>query len=102
MKPTRSPIDWLFRSRVTGRITIAQFPNAPLWLYLATAMARRFLHEGALRNVLNGVGLVALGWWALDEVLRGVNPWRRLVGVGGCVLVVAGTIAAVRHQSVGR
>jgi hypothetical protein len=23
---------------------------------------------------------MALGWWAVDEVLRGVNPWRRLLG----------------------
>ena len=98
----RSPVDWLFRSRVTGRITIAQFPNAALWVYLATAVAQRVVHRGHARSVIDAIGLAALGWWALDEVLRGVNPWRRLLGVGGCVLVVAGTIAAVRHQSVGR
>jgi hypothetical protein len=21
-------------------------------------------------------------WWAADEVLRGVNPWRRMLGGG--------------------
>jgi hypothetical protein len=23
---------------------------------------------------------LSLLWWATDEVLRGVNPWRRLLG----------------------
>jgi len=31
----------------------------------------------------------ALIWWAVDELIRGVNPWRRLLG--GAVL--AGQIA---------
>jgi len=31
--------------------------------------------------VLATAGLV---WWAIDELFRGVNPWRRLLG--GAVL----------------
>jgi hypothetical protein len=30
----------------------------------------------------------ALTWWAADEVIRGVNPWRRVIGVAGLVFVV--------------
>jgi len=25
---------------------------------------------------------MALAWWAVDEVVRGVNPWRRCLGAG--------------------
>jgi hypothetical protein len=33
---------------------------------------------------LRAAAAVGLIWWAADEVLRGVNPWRRLLG--GAVL----------------
>ena len=46
-------------------------------------------------TVLRVVALAALGWWAVDEVVRGVNPWRRLLGVAGCGVVIAGAIALV-------
>ena len=44
-------------------------------------------------TALRVVGLAALGWWAVDEVVRGVNPWRRLLGVVGCVIVLLGVLA---------
>ena len=31
---------------------------------------------------LNAVMIATLVWWAADEVLRGVNPWRRFLGAG--------------------
>ena len=34
----------------------------------------------------------ALSYWALDEVLRGENPWRRVLGMFG---VIAGLSAVV-------
>jgi hypothetical protein len=86
--------DWFLRSRQTGHVTIAQFPNVALWVFIATVVARRVVSLGASgRTALDAVALAALAWWALDEVLRGVNPWRRLLGVGGCALVVTGVVA---------
>jgi hypothetical protein len=32
-------------------------------------------------------GRAAIGWWGLDEIIRGVNPFRRALGVA--VLAVA-------------
>jgi hypothetical protein len=89
-----SAIDWLFRDRQTGKIVIAQFPNLPLWIFLATVVLRRVVPEdsGAF-TLFRAVALAALGWWALDEVIRGVNPWRRLLGVAGCAIVIAGLLA---------
>lgn len=79
------PIDWLFRDRKTGRITIAQFPNAALWVFLA-ATVLRWLFDPA-GDIGTGLQLLAAGaliWWAAEELVRGVNPWRRLLG--GAVL----------------
>lgn len=90
----RSAIGWLFRDRQTGEIVVAQFPNLPLWIFLATVILCRLVPEdsGAF-TALRAVALAALGWWALDEVIRGVNPWRRLLGLAGCAIVVAGLLA---------
>jgi hypothetical protein len=38
-----------------------------------------------MKATLGVVSAIALGWWALDEVIRGVNPWRRCLG--GAVLL---------------
>jgi hypothetical protein len=86
---------WLFRNRRTGKITIAQFPNLALWLFLATIVLRPIVPGGtAARTVVDWSGLATLGWWALDEVVRGVNPWRRLLGLGGCAVVVVGAVSS--------
>jgi hypothetical protein len=42
--------------------------------------------SGAAGTALELVATGALIWWAGDEILRGANPWRRLLG--GAVLVV--------------
>ena len=86
----RSPFDWLFRNRQTNEITIAQFPNVALWLFFATVVLRWIVPTDATAHrVVSWIGVGALTWWAVDEVLRGVNPWRRLLGIGGCVFAVA-------------
>ena len=83
----RTAVDWLFRSRVTGRITIAQFPNLPLALFIVAGVAQWLLDPaGRVDTALTVVGTAGLLGWAADELVRGVNPWRRLLG--GSVLAL--------------
>jgi hypothetical protein len=89
--------DWLFRNRETGRITVAQFPNAPLWVFLVAVVTRWLLPVGGVgRDVLDGVAVAGLGWWAVDELLRGVNPWRRLLGAVGLSFAALGLVRVLR------
>ena len=89
--------DWCFRSRTTGHITIAQFPNLPLWIFFVTVGLRRIVATGsATRTTVDWIGVISLGWWAVDELLRGVNPWRRLLGLVGTTFALAGVVALVR------
>src|SRR5207253_904286 len=82
-------IDWLFRNRDTGRMTIVQFPNAALGLFLAATCLQWLLAPtGELRSGLRVLAAGGLIWWAVDELIRGVNLWRRLLGAA----VLAGQI----------
>jgi hypothetical protein len=74
-------VDWLFRNRHTGRITIAQWPNLSLGVWIAATVADRLTDpRGGARTTLELLSTGALLWWAGDEIVRGVNPWRRILG----------------------
>ena len=74
-------VEWLFRNRRTGRITIAQWPNLPLGVWIIAVVVDRLTDPtGALGTALSVVVSAALMWWAIDEIVRGVNPWRRILG----------------------
>lgn len=83
-------IDWLFRNRQTGRLTVAQRPNAALAVYLV-AVALRLLASphGRLRTAVDLVADVALIGWAGGELVIGVNPFRRLLGASVLAAVLA-------------
>jgi hypothetical protein len=94
---SRSVIEWMFRDRRTGHITIVQFPNLALWIFLATVVVRWVhLTPSRARTTIDAVAVAALAAWAVDEVLRGVNPWRRVLGLGGLYFVVAGVVSLLR------
>jgi hypothetical protein len=75
-------LDWAFRSRTTGRITVGQLPNGPLTVWLVASAALWLGHpHGRVRVVFVVIATAALALWAGGEALRGVNPFRRLLGV---------------------
>lgn len=79
-------LQWFFRSRETGRITIAQAPNLILWVVIVAGVLRWcWPSPGTAAVALDIVFKGGLVVWALDEIFRGVNPWRRCLG--GAVLV---------------
>ncbi|HUR79054.1 MAG TPA: hypothetical protein VMZ22_13985 [Acidimicrobiales bacterium] len=65
----RRALRWLFVDRTTGRIVVAQWPNVPLWIYIVATILRWSL-----------IASVALAVWAILEIVKGVNPFRRLLG----------------------
>ena len=87
-------VDWLFRNRRTGTLTIAQVPNVPLLVFLVAAGVRWLVHPtGGVGTVVDVVASIALIAWAVDEIVRGVNPWRRILG--GTVLLGVAVSALV-------
>ena len=72
---------WWFESRETGRITIAQFPNWPLFAIGAGWLVRLVVNESSGVYGFAG-GSITVLWlfWGADELIRGANPFRRLLG----------------------
>jgi amino acid permease len=89
-------LDWLLRDRTTGRIVVVQVPNLPLALFLVALVVRVVAHpHGTAGRVVGAVGTAALLYWAGEEVLQGVNPFRRILGGTVLVVVLAGIVARV-------
>jgi len=90
-------VDWLFRNRQTREITIGQPPNPPILVFGAARLAGRvFRRSRRLSTALELVGTAALAVWAVDEVVRGVNPWRRGLGAGALLWILRTSRVRVR------
>jgi hypothetical protein len=73
---------WFFQNRKTGAITVAQVPNFVLWVVIVGSVLIWVWHPlGRLRIALEIIVKGGLFVWAIDEVWRGVNPFRRCLGV---------------------
>ena len=66
---------------------IVQFPNAPLIIaFLAGAAAARTHDPG--HAYLAAISFLAMGLWAYEELLHGVNWFRHLLGLGNAISTV--------------
>ena len=84
-------LGWWVRDQ-NGRVTLAQWPNPALAVWLVTVMVGWTGALGAARSAtLADVGRGALIVWALDELVRGAAPFRRLLGA----VVLAGQLASL-------
>src|SRR5436190_9646938 len=79
---------WWFRS-ADGELTLWQLPNPALAVWMVTLVLGLFDLPSALATEVEGVRHGALLVWALDEVVRGTSPFRRVLGA----IVFVGQIA---------
>ena len=72
---------WWFENRETGDITIAQFPNWPLWGIGIISLVTLAGQQGSVLETTSAWARTTLWvYWGTDELIRGVNPWRRVLG----------------------
>ncbi|HET9098170.1 MAG TPA: hypothetical protein VFN51_00980 [Candidatus Saccharimonadales bacterium] len=65
-----------------GRIVIWQTPNLPLIGWAVFTIASLIFNSGsAASTILTWLAVVALLYWAYLEIFKGVNYFRRLLGV---------------------
>ncbi len=74
-----APRWWITDRR--GRVVVAQPPNPALAVWLVSIVVGwTGLLDGPREDTLRLVGSGALVVWALDELVRGSSPFRRLLG----------------------
>ena len=87
----------MFRSRTTGKITVGQPANLSQKLFQASTLVGVMLpKQTQAREIAGEVAVVSLTWWAADELLRGVNPFRRISGAVTLVVVAGLAVRGLR------
>lgn len=69
-----------FCSDKDGKIVIGQFPNFPLILWFLTKGMSLVTNNKGLKTSLDIASLIFLTIWALLELTRGVNSFRKTLG----------------------
>lgn len=87
--------NWMFRSRETGKITLGQPSNTTMKLLQRTTLVGVLLPKSRVRTGFSVVAVTTLAAWGADELLRGVNPFRRAQGA----LALVGIVYLARRRS---
>lgn len=90
-KPLRSQS---FFKDHTGKIVLWQFPNVPLFIWLACELLARAMQNNTWHTDIQAVGRLFLFTWAFLEVAQGVNYFRRLLGL---LVLIAILISSVHR-----
>jgi hypothetical protein len=83
---------WLAFKRLTAvgfprRFPIVQFPNLPLIVAFLAGEAGQFVRGGG-HTYTASVSYLAMTIWAYEELARGVNWFRRLLGVAYALIMI--------------
>jgi hypothetical protein len=70
------------------RFPVAQFPNLPLLVAFA-GLGLAAESGGTTQEVGRAVFKLGLAVWAWEEAVSGINWFRRLLGVGALIWIVA-------------
>ena len=70
---------WWFRSP-DGRLVLGQVPNPALAIWLAALVIGWLPLSASHATTVTGIREGALLVWALDEIVRGASPFRRVLG----------------------
>lgn len=89
-----SLFDTVFRNE-SGEIVIAQPPNISLSIWIGSSLLELVFAEGPIHEVLEIVAFTAIVVWSLQELLDGVNYFRRGLGLLVLVSVLTSKILAV-------
>lgn len=88
---------WIFINRRTGALTVTQWPNVALSIFLVLSITHWIAHPlGVAKTSLDLLAGIALAIWSIDELLRGVNPFRRILGMVVLLLTIR-TFVSLLH-----
>lgn len=79
-RPSPGAPRWWFHDPRTGRTVLGQAPNPAILVWLAATLGRLLDVPPEREQELRWIGTGALVVWALDELVRGASPFRRVLG----------------------
>ena len=79
------------------RFPMAQFPNLPLVVAILAGEAGKFL-DGSAYSYATSVSYLAITIWAYEELVHGVNWFRRLLGLACMILLVVHVANAIARR----
>ncbi|BAY50252.1 hypothetical protein SAMD00079811_78810 (plasmid) [Scytonema sp. HK-05] len=80
--------DKIFRDS-DGKIVVAQMPNLPLIIWIAASLLKLVFPTGVVNTGLDALAFGSLFTWAWLELFQGVNYFRRALGLGVLIGVMA-------------
>lgn len=80
--------DKIFRDS-DGNIVLAQMPNLPLIVWITAILLKLVFTTGVVNTVLEALTFGSLFTWAWLELFQGVNYFRRALGFGVLIGVIA-------------
>ncbi|WP_414583731.1 hypothetical protein [Scytonema sp. PCC 10023] len=80
--------DKIFRDS-DGKIVLAQMPNLPLIVWITASLLKLVFTTGVVNTGLEALAFGSLFTWAWLELFQGVNYFRRALGLGVLIGVIA-------------
>jgi len=80
--------DKIFRDS-DGKIVLAQMPNLPLIVWITASLLKLVFTTGEINTALDALAFGSLFTWAWLELFQGVNYFRRALGLGVLIGVMA-------------
>ncbi|AVH69130.1 hypothetical protein [Nostoc sp. 'Lobaria pulmonaria (5183) cyanobiont'] len=81
-------IDKTFRDS-NGKIVLGEIPNPPLILWIVASLLTLVFTTGKINTLLDILANGALFTWAWLELFQGVNYFRRALGLGVLIGLIA-------------
>ncbi len=73
--------DKIFRDS-DGNIVVAQMPNLPIIVWITASLLKLVFPTGEINTGLDALAFGSLFTWAWLELFKGVNYFRRALGLG--------------------
>jgi hypothetical protein len=80
-------MDKLFKDK-NGKVVITQMPNWQLTLALSFWGLSKVFNQGATEDVFYILFMIFLLLWALAEIFKGVNIFRRVLGLASILYIL--------------
>ena len=81
----------IFKTR-DGLVVLAQRPNLSIVVWFVAFILGRIFPDGRFASSIAVIGFVALFIWALLELFKGVNVFRRILGFAVLVFIVLSVV----------